>query len=158
MALAQRHEEYQYLDLIREVMEEGNVKDDRTGTGTYSLFGRSMRFSLRETFPLLTTKRVFWRGLAEELLWFISGSTNGKNLSDKNIHIWDGNGSRAFLDSRGLHHREEMDLGPVYGFQWRHYGAEYHTMHDDYNEKVWIVLCNLCLLWCACSAVTFSDF
>lgn len=135
-ALECPHEEYQYLHLIREVMEEGNAKEDRTGTGTYSLFGKSMRFNLRDTFPLLTTKRVFWRGVAEELLWFISGSTNGKELSDKNIHIWDGNGSRSFLDSRGLQHREEMDLGPVYGFQWRHYGAEYHTMHDDYSKQV----------------------
>eukprot|EP00892_Ulva_mutabilis_P007037 jgi/Ulvmu1/4705/UM002_0436.1 len=134
-ALACQHEEYQYLDLIREVMEEGDAKDDRTGTGTYSLFGRNMRFSLRDSFPLLTTKRVFWRGVAEELLWFIAGSTNGRTLSEKNIHIWDGNGSRAFLDSRGLQHREEMDLGPVYGFQWRHFGAEYGTMHDDYSNQ-----------------------
>ena len=137
-AIASRHEEYQYLDLVREVMDQGNVKDDRTGTGTFSLFGKLMKFNLRETFPLLTTKRVFWRGVAEELLWFISGSTNGKELSDKNIHIWNGNGSRAFLDSRGLQNREEMDLGPVYGFQWRHFGAEYHTMHEDYTEQVTI--------------------
>ena len=65
------------------------------------------RFSLRDQFPLLTTKRVFWRGLAEELLWFVAGCTNGKKLSDKKVHIWDANGSRDFLDSRGLQHREE---------------------------------------------------
>ena len=65
------------------------------------------RFSLRDQFPLLTTKRVFWRSVAEELLWFISGSTNAKKLAEKNVHIWDANGSREFLDSRGLHHREE---------------------------------------------------
>ena len=65
------------------------------------------RFNLRDQFPLLTTKRVFWRGVAEELLWFIAGCTNGKKLSEKKVHIWDANGSRDFLDSRGLHHREE---------------------------------------------------
>jgi dihydrofolate reductase / thymidylate synthase len=143
-----RHEEYQYLDLIREVMELGNVKGDRTGTGTLSLFGKTMRFNLRESFPLLTTKRTFWRGVAEELLWFISGCTDARVLSDKGVHIWDGNGSREFLDSRGLHEREAMDLGPVYGFQWRHFGAEYGTMHDDYTGKVCCPLSCFCCTPC----------
>ena len=126
-------EEVQYLDLIRNIITNGVYRGDRTGTGTLSKFGVQMRFSLRNnTFPLLTTKKVFWRGVAEELLWFVRGSTNGNLLSDKNIHIWDGNGSREFLDSRGLHHREVGDLGPVYGFQWRHFGAEYVDMHTDY--------------------------
>lgn len=130
---AERHEEHQYLDLIREVISSGVDRADRTGTGTRSVFGRTMRFSLRDgTLPLLTTKRVFWRGVAEELLWFVSGSTNAKELQEKNIHIWDGNGSREYLDKIGLTEREEMDLGPVYGFQWRHFGAQYKTMHDDY--------------------------
>ena len=136
MAMNTRHDEYQYLDLIREVMGSGNVKEDRTGTGTLSLFGKTMRFNLRESFPLLTTKRTFWRGVAEELLWFVAGCTDARVLSEKGVHIWDGNGSREFLDSRGLPDREEMDLGPVYGFQWRHFGAEYGTMHDDYTGKV----------------------
>ena len=83
----------------------------------------------------MTTKRVFWRGLAEELLWFIKGSTNAKELQDKNVHIWDGNSSRDFLDKMGFKDREEGDLGPVYGFQWRHFGAEYTNMHDDYSGK-----------------------
>lgn len=135
-ALLPRHEEHQYLDLIREVIDCGAIKSDRTGTGTRSLFGRSMRFDLRESFPLLTTKRTFWRGVAEELLWFVSGSTNAQLLADKGVHIWDGNGSRAFLDARGLQHREEMDLGPVYGFQWRHFGATYTDMHADYSGQV----------------------
>lgn len=95
-----------------------------------------MRFSLRDnTLPLLTTKRTFWRGVAEELLWFISGNTNANTLAEKDIHIWDGNGSREFLDQRGLSHREVGDLGPVYGFQWRHFGAEYVDMHTDYTGK-----------------------
>jgi len=130
------HEEYQYLNLIDEILKTGNVKGDRTGTGTLSVFGRTMRFSLRDnTMPLLTTKRTFWRGIAEELLWFIKGDTSAKSLQEKNIHIWDGNGSREYLDSIGLTDREEGDLGPVYGFQWRHFGAEYKTMHDDYTGQ-----------------------
>lgn len=95
-----------------------------------------MRFSLRDgKLPLLTTKRVFWRAVAEELLWFISGDTSAKTLQAKGVRIWDGNASREFLDSRGLRHREEGDLGPVYGFQWRHFGAEYVDMHTDYAGK-----------------------
>lgn len=111
-------EEQQYLQLVDEIIRNGVKRGDRTGTGTLSKFGVQMRFSLRNNvFPLLTTKKVFWRGVVEELLWFVKGSTNAKELSDKSIHIWDGNGSREFLDGRGLHHREEGDLGPVYGFQ-----------------------------------------
>jgi len=94
-----------------------------------------MRFNLRKTFPLLTTKRVFWRGVVEELLWFISGSTNAKVLQEKGIHIWDGNASREYLDSIGLKEREEGDLGPVYGFQWRHFGARYTNMNADYSGQ-----------------------
>ncbi|KAJ1429616.1 thymidylate synthase-like protein [Ochromonadaceae sp. CCMP2298] len=95
-----------------------------------------MRFNLRDgNFPLLTTKKVFWRGVAEELLWFVRGSTNGNLLAEKGVRIWDGNGSREFLDSRGLGHREVGDLGPVYGFQWRHFGAQYTDMHADYTGQ-----------------------
>ena len=94
-----------------------------------------MRFNLADGFPLLTTKKTFLRGITEELLWFIRGSTNAKELNEKNVRIWDANGSRAFLDSRGLHNREEWDLGPVYGFQWRHFGAKYNTMHDNYTGE-----------------------
>jgi len=132
----QQHEEMQYLNLVKNIIETGNMKGDRTGTGTLSLFGAQMRFSLRGgTFPLLTTKKVFYRGIAEELFWFIRGSTNAKELQEKNVRIWDGNSTREFLDSIGLTDREEGDLGPVYGFQWRHFGAEYTNMHADYSGK-----------------------
>lgn len=95
-----------------------------------------MRFSLRDgLFPLLTTKRVFWRGVLEELLWFIKGSTDAKELQAKNVHIWDGNSTREFLDKNGFQDRKEGDLGPIYGFQWRHYGAEYKTSSDDYTAQ-----------------------
>merc|ERR1719276_490479 len=128
--------EIQYLDMCRDIIENGVERGDRTGTGTLSKFGTQMRFSLRDgTLPLLTTKRTFWRGVAEELLWFVQGNTNANNLAAKDIHIWDGNGSREFLDSRGLYEREIGDLGPVYGFQWRHFGAEYKTMDTDYTGQ-----------------------
>jgi thymidylate synthase len=92
-------------------------------------------FFLIDVFPLLTTKRLFLRGIIEELLWFVKGSTNANELKEKNVHIWDGNSSREFLDKLGFTEREEGDLGPVYGFQWRHFGAEYKTMKDDYKGK-----------------------
>ena len=130
---ALKHEERQYLDLIHDILDHGSTKGDRTGVGTRSIFGAQMRFSLRNSFPLLTTKRVFWRGVVEELLWFLRGSTSARELSDKNVKIWDANGSRQFLDSLGLEDREEGDLGPIYGFQWRHFGAKYEDMHSDYT-------------------------
>lgn len=130
---SERHEEHQYLDLVREILEDGVPKNDRTGVGTKSVFGRTMRFSLRDgTMPLLTTKRTFWRGVAVELLWFLSGNTSVQTLQQQGVAIWDGNSTREYLDSIGLKEREVGDLGPVYGFQWRHFGAEYKTMHDDY--------------------------
>lgn len=131
-----QHEEYQYLDHIKKILETGVKRGDRTGVGTYSIFGAQMRYSLRNNiFPLLTTKRVFWRGVVEELLWFIRGSTNAFELKDKNVHIWDANSTREFLDSVGLQNNEAGDLGPVYGFQWRHYGAEYEGMRANYENK-----------------------
>ncbi|XP_050267515.1 bifunctional dihydrofolate reductase-thymidylate synthase-like isoform X2 [Quercus robur] len=131
----ERHDEYMYLKLVDEIISSGTQKDDRTGTGTLSKFGCQMRFNLRRSFPLLTTKRVFWRGVVEELLWFISGSTNAKVLQEKGVNIWDGNASRDYLDRIGLSDREEGDLGPIYGFQWRHFGARYTNMHADYTGQ-----------------------
>ncbi|XP_053695480.1 thymidylate synthase [Sabethes cyaneus] len=136
VVLLENKDEKQYLDLIRKILETGSKRLDRTGVGTFSIFGTQMRYNLRNnTMPLLTTKRVFFRGVAEELLWFIRGSTNAKELQEKNVHIWDGNSTREFLDSAGFADREEGDLGPVYGFQWRHFGAKYKTCHDDYSGQ-----------------------
>lgn len=128
------HEELQYLSLIRDVLARGESRADRTGTGTISLFAPpNLRFSLADsTLPLLTTKRVFLRGIVEELVWFMRGRTDSKLLSKRGVKIWDGNGSREFLDKRGLAHRREGDLGPVYGFQWRHFGAQYVDCDADY--------------------------
>lgn len=98
-----------------------------------------MKFQLRENgrlvLPLLTTKRVFHRAVIAELLWFIRGSTSSLSLSEAGVKIWDGNGSREFLDSVGLSHRDVGDLGPVYGFQWRHFGANYVDASTDYTGQ-----------------------
>ncbi|MCJ1424752.1 Thymidylate synthase [Sticta canariensis] len=147
IAASSLHEEHQYLNLIRDILANGEHRPDRTGTGTLSLFAPSaLRFSLSRpavdpsdslipVLPLLTTKRVFLRAVIAELLWFISGSTSSLPLSDAGIKIWDGNGSREYLDRVGLSHREIGDLGPVYGFQWRHFGAEYTDATADYTGK-----------------------
>ena len=129
------HPESQYLDLVARVLQDGVARPDRTDTGTLSLFGAQLRFDLGRNFPLLTTKRVFWKAVVEELLWFISGSTDATRLAAKGVHIWDGNGSRAFLDAAGMTQRRVGDLGPVYGFQWRHFGATYTACDADYTGQ-----------------------
>ena len=131
------HDELHYLNLIRDVLDTGESRPDRTGTGTISLFAPpSLRFSLaNSTLPLLTTKKTFLRGIIEELLWFIKGQTDSTLLSKKGVKIWDGNGSKEFLEKRGLGHRRAGDLGPVYGFQWRHFGADYVDADTDYSGQ-----------------------
>jgi thymidylate synthase len=135
--LVEPHDELQYLNLISNVLDTGESRPDRTGTGTISLFAPpSLRFSLaNSTLPLITTKKTFLRGIIEELLWFIKGQTDSTLLSKKGVKIWDGNGSKEFLEKRGLGHRRIGDLGPVYGFQWRHFGAEYVDADTDYSGK-----------------------
>lgn len=137
MTTSTNPQEQAYLDLCKRIIENGENRPDRTGTGTKSLFAPpQLRFDLSDdTFPLLTTKRVFSKGIIHELLWFIDGCTDAKKLSEKGVKIWEGNGSRDFLDKLGLTDRREGDLGPVYGFQWRHFGAEYKTCDDDYTGQ-----------------------
>lgn len=127
-------EENHYIDCIKNILKNGTKRSDRTGIGTLSIFGITMHWNLGDnTFPLLTTKKMFWRGIVEELLWFISGSTNSKDLEKKGINIWKDHGSRQYLDSLGFKDREEGDLRPIYGFQWRHYGEKYIDMNTQYK-------------------------
>jgi thymidylate synthase len=126
-------EEQQYLNLVKEIIENGYDEIGRNGK-TRVKFGHSMRFSLRDgTIPILTTKKVAFRPCFEELFWFISGSTDNRLLQEKNVSIWNGNSTREFLDSRGLYDRQVGDLGPVYGFQWRHFNATYIDRNLDYE-------------------------
>jgi thymidylate synthase len=131
-------EEVQYLDLIREIMNDGFDECGRNGD-TLSVFGRSMRFSLKdERIPILTTKKVSWKTCIKELLWFIRGETDSKKLQKDGVHIWDANTSRKFLDSRGLNLYPEGMCGPIYGYQWRNFGANYNCFSgkhitDDYT-------------------------
>lgn len=125
------HDEYQYLDLIRNIIDNGEKK-----CGTLTLSGNMMKFNLQNSFPLLTTKRVFWKGVVEELLWFIKGSTECRSLNNKGVKIWNPNSKRDFLDSRGLNEYNEGELGPIYGFQWRNFGADYVSENNKNKEEL----------------------
>ena len=117
------HQEAAYLALVRRAIDRGQRRQDRTGTGTRSLFGAQLRFSLRDgVLPLLTTKRVFLRGVVEELLWFVRGDTDARHLAAKGVHIWDANAA-AHAQAKGLPATDVGQLGPVYGHQWRRFGA-----------------------------------
>jgi len=114
----------QYLDLMRHVYEKGNRKEDRTGTGTVSVFGYQMRFDLRQGFPLVTTKKCHLRSIIHELLWFIKGDTNTRYLKDNGVSIWDEWAT------------EEGDLGPVYGKQWRSWQTPDGRVIDQLSELI----------------------
>ena len=129
------HDENQYIHLIKDILKEGEMICGRNGNAK-TIYGSSMHFSLQNgTLPLLTTKKVAWKTCLRELLWFIQGSTNNDLLQEQKVTIWNGNASKEFLESRGLSHYRENDLGPVYGHQWRHFNAPYTTCDDDYSGK-----------------------
>ena len=128
-------EEELYLQTLNKIISEGIETNDRTGVGTYSIFGEKFEYDISDTIPALTTKRIFFRGIFEELMLYISGKTDNSILNEKNIHIWDGNTTREFLDKRNLSHYPENDMGETYGFNFRHYGETYKTCKDDYTNK-----------------------
>jgi thymidylate synthase len=125
-------QEQQYLNIMRDIMINGIERNDRTGIGTISLFGTQQRYNLMDTFPISTTKQIFFRAIFEELSLYISGKTDNKVLQDKGIHIWDGNTNREFLDKRGLKSYPEGDMGETYGFNFRHFGGSYIDCNTDY--------------------------
>ena len=129
-------EEQKYIYLLQDILNNGVEKTDRTGTGTYSIFGTQLRFSLENNkIPMLTTKKMFARGIIEELLFFLRGDTDTKKLEAKGVNIWKGNTSREFLDKRGLSYLPEGDMGRGYGFQWRKFGQ-----HENDNGD--LICCN----------------
>jgi thymidylate synthase len=129
------HEENQYLNLIDDILEENEEFVGRNGK-TLAVFGSAMHFSLDGNIvPFLTTKKLAWKTCLKELLWFIKGDTSNERLKNQNVHIWDLNGNRSFLDAQGLTNYKEDDLGPIYGFQWRHFNAEYEDCDSDYSNK-----------------------
>jgi thymidylate synthase len=144
--MSSHHEEEQYLDIVRrltegvELDEYGKIAScppsvgprvTRGGAITVGTFCEKMQFSLGDgRLPLLTTKRVFFRGVVEELLWMIRGSTDARELADRGVHIWDAHSSREFLDGRGLTDYEEGEVGPLYGWQWRNAGGDYSKRRE----------------------------
>lgn len=122
----------QYHDLLRHILANGEECHDRTGVGTTSIFGYQMRMDLRHGFPLLTTKKLPFRWIAEELFWMLSGSTDEKALRAKGVDIWKEWATAEQCDRFG---RGEGDLGPIYGFQWRNFGARYYKIGDNRRER-----------------------
>jgi len=129
-------QEKQYMDLMTEILEKGESKSDRTNTGTLSVFGKHLTFSMENgEFPLLTTKNVWFKGVVEELLFFLRGEHDNRKLQKENVHIWDGNTSKEYLKNNHREHIEEHDLGLAYGVQWRAAGAKLENIDTNYVGK-----------------------
>ena len=129
------HEEMKFLELMKEILHKGYDSDDRTNIGTKSLFGRQLTFNLRHgTFPLLTTRKMFFKGIFEELMFYLRGDTNALHLAEKGVKVWLPNTTREELDKRQLHNMPVGDMGHSYGFSFRHFGGEYKTCMHDYND------------------------
>lgn len=127
--------EEEYINLMKNILLNGKERSDRTGTGTKSVFGRQIRFDISNNIPILTTKLTAWKSCIKELIWFLKGDTNSNHLKEQGVMIWEGNTTREFLDKRGLNMYPIGDIGAGYGFQWRHFGAEYKDCNQDYTNK-----------------------
>ena len=127
-------DEQQYLNLIKKILESGEIRETRNSI-TKSIFSEKLEFDISNSIPFITTKKLAWKTVIKELLWFLSGSTDNKKLLDENVKIWIGNSTREYMDSIGFTEREVNDLGPVYGHQWRHFNAEYVNQNTDYSNK-----------------------
>ncbi len=122
-----------YLDLLQRILDEGRVREDRTGTGTRGIFGHQMRFDLRAGFPALTTKKVHLKSIIKELLWFLSGETHVEPLREAGVRIWN---DWATAEECARFGRSEGDLGPIYGHQWRNFGATRRADGSYENDGV----------------------
>ena len=128
-------QELEYLKLLKDIYNNGIMKDSRNSRVTSIFSPPHMRFDLRKGFPLITTKKVAWKTVLRELLWFISGSTDNKVLQNKKVNIWTANSKKEYLEKIGLGDYREGELGPIYGFQWRHFGAKYQGAEHDYTNQ-----------------------
>ncbi|KKR46765.1 MAG: Thymidylate synthase [Parcubacteria group bacterium GW2011_GWB1_40_14] len=130
----------QYLNLLQDIKDNGVIKDDRTGTGTKSVFGRQLRFDLSEGFPLLTTKKMHLKSIIYELLWFLEGKTDNQWLKERGVSIWN---EWATQEACAKFGRSEGDLGPVYGHQWRNFGAtllpDGTYAKDGFDQISWLI-------------------
>jgi thymidylate synthase len=125
-------EEQKYLDMLKDIIENGSERKDRTGIGTHGIFGTQLRFSLDGgKIPMMTSKKTFARGVFEELIFFLRGQTDSKILERKGVNIWQGNTTREFLDKRGLPHYPEGEMGKMYGHQWRSFGKSLLSFQED---------------------------
>jgi thymidylate synthase len=126
------HEENQYKNLIKDIINNNSIYTGRNGN-TYSIFGTIMHFSLENNkIPFLTTKKLAWKTCLKELLFFIKGQTDNKILNSQNVHIWDGNSDVDYLKTRNLDYKDG-ELGPIYGFQWRHFNGQYNRCDSNYE-------------------------
>lgn len=133
--LSTNKEEQNYLNVVQNILNNGQIRKDRTGTGTLATFGTQFVFNIRESIPLLTTKRVYFRSVAHELVMMLRGITDSKWLEERKVNIWKKNTSRESLDQYGKKHYKEGDMGPMYGWQWRHFGAQYRGCDADYTGE-----------------------
>lgn len=125
-----------YLELLRDVVDIGENRNDRTNTGTLSIFGPQIEIDIQHSFPLLTTKKLNFKNIVTEVLWFLSGSTNIDFLKENGVNIWNGNTTRDFLNKRGLTDYKEGEIGPLYGYQWRNFGGDFRDLESKGVDQI----------------------